>query len=101
MREYGPKAFVGNGQRRVEEGRIAELERQAGRQRSRSIFTAILAERRGEAEAAGIDYPHLIHAYFERSDSGDAIPLGDSAGWLTSVGPDSTAGMTPVGWTPI
>ena len=32
LREYGGKAFVGNGQRRVEEGRIAELERKVGRQ---------------------------------------------------------------------
>src|ERR1051325_9679377 len=32
LREYGATAFVGNGQRRVEEGRIAELERKVGRQ---------------------------------------------------------------------
>ena len=32
LREYGGKAFVGDGQRRVEEGRIAELERKVGRQ---------------------------------------------------------------------
>ena len=32
LREYGGKAFVGNGQHRVEEGRIAELERKIGRQ---------------------------------------------------------------------
>lgn len=32
MREYGVRAFAGNGQRRVEEGRIAELERKVGRQ---------------------------------------------------------------------
>jgi transposase-like protein len=32
LREYGAKAFAGGGQRRVEEGRIAELERKVGRQ---------------------------------------------------------------------
>src|SRR5215468_6719010 len=32
LRDYGAKAFAGNGQRRVEEGRIAELERKVGRQ---------------------------------------------------------------------
>jgi transposase-like protein len=32
VREYGAKAFTGNGQRRLEEGRIAELERKVGRQ---------------------------------------------------------------------
>lgn len=32
LREYGGKAFIGNGQRRVEEGRMAELERKVGRQ---------------------------------------------------------------------
>lgn len=32
VREYGVWAFAGNGQRRVEEGRIAELERKVGRQ---------------------------------------------------------------------
>ena len=32
LREYSTKAFAGNGQRRVEEGRIAELERKVGRQ---------------------------------------------------------------------
>lgn len=32
MREYGVRAFAGNGQRRAEEGRIAELERKVGRQ---------------------------------------------------------------------
>jgi transposase len=29
---YGPKAFAGNGQRRAEEARVAELERKVGRQ---------------------------------------------------------------------
>jgi transposase-like protein len=32
LRDYGLKAFSGNGQRRQEEGRIAELERKVGRQ---------------------------------------------------------------------
>lgn len=32
LREYASKAFTGNGQRRLEEGRIAELERKVGRQ---------------------------------------------------------------------
>ena len=32
LRDYGAKAFAGNGQRREEEGRIAELERKVGRQ---------------------------------------------------------------------
>ena len=32
LRDYGLKAFAGNGQRRQEEGRIAELERKVGRQ---------------------------------------------------------------------
>ena len=31
-RDYGAKAFAGNGQRRAEEGQIAELERKVGRQ---------------------------------------------------------------------
>ena len=30
--DYGARAFAGNGQRRAEEGRIAELERKVGRQ---------------------------------------------------------------------
>ena len=30
--EYGPKAFAGNGQRRVDESQVAELERKVGRQ---------------------------------------------------------------------
>jgi transposase-like protein len=32
LREFGVKAFAGKGQRRVEAGRIAELERKVGRQ---------------------------------------------------------------------
>ena|ERR1700731_1924170 len=32
LRYYGAKAFVGNGQRRAEEARMAELERKVGRQ---------------------------------------------------------------------
>ncbi|HRT59110.1 MAG TPA: transposase [Candidatus Paceibacterota bacterium] len=32
MREYGVRAFAGNGQRRLEESRVAELERKVGRQ---------------------------------------------------------------------
>ncbi|HEY7391707.1 MAG TPA: transposase [Bryobacteraceae bacterium] len=32
LRDYGLKAFAGNGQRRQEEGRTAELERKVGRQ---------------------------------------------------------------------
>lgn len=32
LHEHGSKAFIGNGQRRLEEGRIAELERKVGRQ---------------------------------------------------------------------
>ena len=32
LRDYGLKAFAGNGQRRQEDGRIAELERKVGRQ---------------------------------------------------------------------
>jgi transposase len=32
LQEYGPKAFGGNGQRRVDESQVAELERKVGRQ---------------------------------------------------------------------
>jgi transposase len=32
LREFGAKAFAGNGQRRGEEARLAELERKVGRQ---------------------------------------------------------------------
>jgi len=32
LQEYGVKAFAGPGQRRVEEGRVIELERKVGRQ---------------------------------------------------------------------
>ncbi len=32
LRDYGAKAFTGNGQRRIEDGRLAELERKVGRQ---------------------------------------------------------------------
>ncbi len=32
LRDYGARAFAGNGQRRLEEGRMAELERKVGRQ---------------------------------------------------------------------
>lgn len=32
LRDYGAKAFSGQGQQRAEEGRIAELERKVGRQ---------------------------------------------------------------------
>jgi transposase-like protein len=32
LRDYGARAFTGNGQRRLEDGRIAELERKVGRQ---------------------------------------------------------------------
>ena len=32
LRDYGAKAFAGYGQRRTEEGQIAELERKVGRQ---------------------------------------------------------------------
>ena len=32
LRDYGSKAFVGQGQRRAEEGQIADLERKVGRQ---------------------------------------------------------------------
>jgi len=32
LRDFGGRAFVGNGQRRLEEGRLAALERKVGRQ---------------------------------------------------------------------
>ena len=32
LRNYGTKAFAGNGQRRADEGRMVELERKVGRQ---------------------------------------------------------------------
>ena len=32
LQEFGGKAFAGNGQRRVDESRVAELERKVGRQ---------------------------------------------------------------------
>lgn len=32
LRDFGARAFAGNGQRRLEEGRMAELERKVGRQ---------------------------------------------------------------------
>ena len=32
VQDFGQKAFVGNGQRRTDEGRVAELERKVGRQ---------------------------------------------------------------------
>ena len=32
LRDYGTNAFIGNGQRRAEESRMAELERKVGRQ---------------------------------------------------------------------
>ena len=32
LREYGAKAFTGNGQRRAQEGEVSELERKVGRQ---------------------------------------------------------------------
>jgi len=32
VQDFGLKAFVGNGQRRIDEGRVAELERKVGRQ---------------------------------------------------------------------
>src|SRR5271165_6265071 len=32
LREHGTKAFIGNGQRRADESRVAELERKVGRQ---------------------------------------------------------------------
>jgi transposase len=32
LRDYGAKAFAGNGQRRADESRVAELERKVGRQ---------------------------------------------------------------------
>jgi len=32
LRDYGTKAFAGNGQRRADEGRMVELERKVGRQ---------------------------------------------------------------------
>jgi len=32
LRDYGAKAFAGNGQRRREEGQVADLERKVGRQ---------------------------------------------------------------------
>lgn len=32
LRDYGAKAFTGNGQRRIEDVRLAELERKVGRQ---------------------------------------------------------------------
>jgi transposase len=32
LRDHGAKAFAGNGQRRVDEGRVADLERKVGRQ---------------------------------------------------------------------
>jgi transposase len=32
LRDYGAKAFTGNGQRRCEEQQVAELERKVGRQ---------------------------------------------------------------------
>src|SRR5215208_2039236 len=38
VREYGAKAFAGNGQRRVEEGRLAELNVRSAARRWRSIF---------------------------------------------------------------
>ena len=43
LRDYGVKAFTGNGQRQGEERQVAELERKVGRQAlERSIFKTML-----------------------------------------------------------
>lgn len=50
LRDYGVKAFIGNGQHRVEECRISELERKVGRKALEKDYTDLLKSR-GEPEA--------------------------------------------------
>jgi transposase-like protein len=77
LQDYGARAFAGNGQRRAEEGRIAELERKVGRQALEIDFlAAMLAACRGTAEAAGVVYPRLVYPYLEKQMSlATPIPL--------------------------
>ena len=62
LHEHGAKAFPGEGLSRVEEGRLAELERKVGRQ-------AMLAACRRAAETAGVSYSQLVYPYLEKEMS--------------------------------
>src|SRR6266516_7516631 len=53
LRDYGEKAFAGNGKARAEDSRVGELERK--------VVAAMLAACRGTAQAASVDYPRLVY----------------------------------------
>lgn len=76
LRDYGTKAFTGNGKARAEDSRIGELERKVGRQAGGRFFAALLAACRGAAPAASIDYTRLVYPYIEKEMSlASLLPL--------------------------
>jgi transposase-like protein len=65
LREYGERASAGLGQKRAEQGRVAELERKVGRQAMEIDFEASLAACRQTAPAAGSQQRRALYAHIE------------------------------------
>jgi len=65
LREYGERASAGLGQKRAEQGRVAELERKVGRQAMEIDFEASLAACRQTAPAACSPQRRALYAHIE------------------------------------
>jgi transposase-like protein len=67
LNQHGERAFSGAGHKRVEESRVAELERKVGRQAMEiGFFKASLAACRGTAPAAGTDQRRAIYQQIDK-----------------------------------
>jgi transposase-like protein len=71
LRDYGAKAFAGNGQRRVEDGQFAELERRVGRQALeidflRRCLRHVEEQRKLQALASRTSSTHTSHTSKKR-----------------------------------
>jgi transposase len=71
LRDYGAKAFAGNGQRRVEDGQFAELERRVGHQALeidflRRCLRHVEEQRKLQALASRTSSTHTSHTWKKR-----------------------------------
>ena len=94
LQDYGAKAFAGNGQRRAEESRVAELERKVGRQALEIDFLQrCLQHVEEQRKLQALDYPRLVYPYLEKEmKSGDA----DSGGTAVRAGAGQPGGILPL-----
>jgi hypothetical protein len=69
LRDYGTKAFNGNGKPRTEGTQVAELERKVGRQAMEIDFLQRCLQHVEEAETAGVDYARLVYPHIEKEVS--------------------------------